>query len=154
MSRRVFITGVGAVTPLGVGAARLLERWAAGESGIEDGAGRCDEYRPEDVLSKKELRRSDRFVQLATGACEEALEQAGWKHEMPVAPEHVGCIVGTGIGGLGSREHEHEGLLERGAKKLAALAGPLVVAKRGTARPGQRHGLRGRGVRPVAAAPA
>jgi len=143
MSRRVLITGVGAVTPLGVGAARLLERWAAGECGIEEGVGRCDEYRPEEVLDKKEIRRMDRFVQLAIGACEEALEQAGWKDGAPVEPERVGCIVGTGIGGLGSLEHEHVTLLENGAKKVSALAVPLMMANAGTAGLAMRYGLRG-----------
>ena len=68
MTRRVVITGVGAVTPLGVGATTLVERWAAGECGIADGFGRCDEFDPTDVLTRKEARRADRFTQLAVSA--------------------------------------------------------------------------------------
>ena len=78
MRRRVVITGLGAVTPLGAGARRLHARWSAGECGIEDGVGRCSEFEPSEVLSAKEVRRSDRFTQLALAASAEALDDAGW----------------------------------------------------------------------------
>ena len=77
MTRRVVITGVGAVSPLGNGAGTLYERWKAGECGIESGVGACSDFEPAEVLTKKELRRTDRFAQLAIAACEEAVEQAG-----------------------------------------------------------------------------
>ena len=67
MTRSVVITGVGAVTPLGVGARTLHERWSAGVSGIEDGFGRATEFEPKEHLSIKEVRRSDRYTQLALG---------------------------------------------------------------------------------------
>ena len=70
------ITGVGAVSPLGVGARTPFERWVAGESGIEDGLARCDGFDPTDFLSKKEARRSDRFTQLSIGAAQEAISAA------------------------------------------------------------------------------
>ncbi len=65
MTRTVAITGVGAVSPLGVGARTLHERWSAGRSGIEDGYGRASEFEPKEHLSIKEARRADRFTQLA-----------------------------------------------------------------------------------------
>ena len=68
MTRSVVITGVGAVTPLGVGARTLHERWSAGQSGIEDGFGRASEFEPKEHLSIKEVRRADRFTQLALAA--------------------------------------------------------------------------------------
>ena len=77
MTRSVVITGVGAVTPLGVGARTLHERWTAGVSGIEDGFGRASEFEPTEHLSVKEVRRSDRFTQLALAAAREALEEFG-----------------------------------------------------------------------------
>ncbi len=83
MSRSVVITGVGAVTPLGVGARTLHERWSAGRSGIEDGLGRCDEFEAKEHLSVKEVRRSDRFTQLALTAADEALADAGWDDDTP-----------------------------------------------------------------------
>jgi len=67
MSRRVVITGMGAVTPLGLGAEDLFRRWAAGECGIEDGVGRCDEFEATDFLSQKEIHRSDRFTRTSAG---------------------------------------------------------------------------------------
>ena len=70
MTRSVVITGVGAVTPLGVGARTLHERWSAGVSGIEDGFGRATEFEPKEHLSTKEVRRSDRFTQLALAAAQ------------------------------------------------------------------------------------
>ena len=78
MTRTVVITGVGAVTPLGVGARPCTSAGAPGESGIEDGFGRASEFEPEEHLSIKEARRADRFTQLALAAADEALEDAGW----------------------------------------------------------------------------
>ena len=143
MRRRVVITGVGAVTPLGVGAAPLIERWSAGECGIEDGAGRCHEFDPLDFLSRKEARRSDRFVQLAIAAAEEAVAQAGWADGLPYEPSRVGCIVGTGIGGLGSLEEQQRKLIEEGPKAVSPLAVPLMMGNAGAAAVAMRHGLHG-----------
>jgi 3-oxoacyl-[acyl-carrier-protein] synthase II len=134
---------MGAVTPLGVGARTLHERWAAGECGLEDGVGRCDEFAPEEVLSRKEVRRSDRFTQLALSAAAEAIEQAGWDDALPVDDERVGCIIGTGIGGLESLEREHAVLLDRGAAKVSPLSVPLLMGNAGSAAVAMRHGLRG-----------
>ena len=97
--RRVVVTGLGAVTPLGVGAAPLHERWAAGEVGIADGAGACRDFEPKELLSVKEARRLDRFAQLAVVAADEAMQQAGWNGERPYDPLRIGCIIATGIGG-------------------------------------------------------
>ena len=97
MTRNVVITGVGAVTPLGVGARTLHERWSAGQSGIEDGYGRATEFEPKEHLSIKEVRRADRFTQFALIASDEAFKEAGWDgDDPPYDPRRVGCIVGTG----------------------------------------------------------
>ena len=69
MSRRVVITGVGVVSPLGNGASTLHERWKAGECGIESGVGACNEFEPAEVLTKKELRRTDRFAEGLSSVC-------------------------------------------------------------------------------------
>jgi hypothetical protein len=64
MKRTVVITGMGAVTPLGMGAQALHERWASGVCGIVDGAGACTDFEPSEFLSVKEVRRLDRFSQM------------------------------------------------------------------------------------------
>ena len=69
MTRRVVITGVGAVTPLGVGARALHERWTAGACAIEGGEAPCADFDPTVAMTAKEARRSDRFTQLAVAAC-------------------------------------------------------------------------------------
>jgi 3-oxoacyl-[acyl-carrier-protein] synthase II len=143
MRRRVVITGIGAVTPLGVGAKALIERWSAGESGIEDGWGRADEFDPGDFMTRKEARRSDRFAQFAIAASEEALGQAGWQPDIPYDPSRVGCVIGTGIGGLGSLEEQEGVLRERGAKAVSPLSVPLMMGNAGAAALAMRHGIHG-----------
>ena len=143
MSRRVVITGVGAVTPLGVGAETLHERWSAGRSGISDGLGRANEFEPRDHLSVKEVRRSDRATQLALTAAGEATAQAGWEEELPYDGERVGCIIGTGIGGMNTIESEHDVLRERGGERISPLAVPLMMANAPSGVITMRYGLRG-----------
>jgi 3-oxoacyl-[acyl-carrier-protein] synthase II len=140
----VVITGVGAVSPLGVGARALHERWCAGASGITDGAGRCSEYDPAEHLSIKETRRADRCTQLARVAAAEALEDAGWELDAPAYdPEEVGCVVGTGIGGIETLESSHAELRDRGPRAVGPLTVPLMMANAPAAAIALRHDLRG-----------
>jgi 3-oxoacyl-[acyl-carrier-protein] synthase II len=143
MTRRVVITGVGAVTPLGVGSQPLIERWSAGESGIEDGFGRCREFDPLDFLSKKEARRCDRFAQMAIVAAAEAIDQAGGVEGLPYEPHRIGCVIGTGIGGLPSLEENQRKMIERGEKAVSPLAVPLMMGNAAAAAVAMRHGLHG-----------
>ena len=143
MSREVVITGVGAVTPLGIGAETLHERWSAGASGIADGFGRADEFEPRDHLTVKETRRSDRATQLALTAAGEATEAAGWGDDLPYDGDRVGCIIGTGIGGMNTIEAEHDVLRERGGDKVSALAVPLMMANAPSGVISMRYGLHG-----------
>jgi 3-oxoacyl-[acyl-carrier-protein] synthase II len=143
MKRRVVITGVGAVTPLGVGAEPLLRRWAAGESGIVDGEGAAREYVVKEHLSVKVARRADRFAQLAMVASDEALAQAGWNGEKPYESERIGCILATGIGGLESLEGQHDNLRDKGEKAVSPLSVPLFMVNAGAAALSMRHDLRG-----------
>ncbi len=130
MKRRAVITGLGAVTPLGLGAAALHGRWADGELGIADGAGACREFAPAEYLSVKEVRRLDRFSQLALVAAGQALDQAGWAGEHPYDPLRIGCIVATGIGGIETVEIQHDVMRDRGAKMVSPIGIPSTCPTR------------------------
>jgi 3-oxoacyl-[acyl-carrier-protein] synthase II len=143
VTRRVAITGVGAVTPLGIGAETLVDRWAAGQSGIEDGLGRCSSFDPHEHLSRKVARRADRFTQFALVAADEALADAGWDGEPPFAPERIGCIVGTGVGGIGTIEEQHSVLESRGPQSVSSLTAPLLMPNAAAGVIAMRHGFRG-----------
>ncbi len=143
MKRRVLITGLGAVTPLGVGAATLHDRWGAGECGIIDGAGACSTFAPGEHLSVKEVRRLDRFSQLAIVASGEAVAQAGWQAELPYDPLRVGCVIATGIGGIGTVESSHDVMRDRGAKMVSPLGVPQYMPNAAAASVSMKHGLRG-----------
>lgn len=141
--RPVVITGLGAVTPLGVGARTLHERWTAGACGVRDGEAPCAEFAPTDFLSVKEARRADRFTQLAIAASDEALADAGWDGEAPYDPRRVGAIFGTGIGGISTLEANHSRLESKGADSVSPLAVPLMMSNAGSAALAMRHDLRG-----------
>jgi 3-oxoacyl-[acyl-carrier-protein] synthase II len=144
MKREVVVTGIGAVSPLGVGATKLYERWRDGSSGIENGEGAATEFDPTDHLSVKEARRSDRFAQFAMVAGDEALEQAGWdRDELPYDTTRIGCVYGTGIGGIGTLERGKELLIEHGEKKVPPLSVPLMMSNAAPGMLAMRYGLHG-----------
>jgi 3-oxoacyl-[acyl-carrier-protein] synthase II len=141
--RQVVITGLGAVTPLGVGAHALHARWAAGECGIVDGAGACADFEPSDHLSVKDVRRLDRFSQFAVVAAQEALEQAGWTDGSPYDSLRVGCVIGTGIGGIQTVIAQHNVLRDKGPKSVSPLGIPALMANAATAAVSMKHHLQG-----------
>jgi 3-oxoacyl-[acyl-carrier-protein] synthase II len=143
LSREVVITGVGAVSPLGVGARTLHERWSAGVVGIEDGQGAATEFDPTEHLTIKEARRADRFTQFAIVAGDEALAEAGWSDELPYEAERIASILGTGIGGIGTLERGKEILMEDGAKKVPPLSVPLMMSNAAAAAVSMRYKLHG-----------
>jgi 3-oxoacyl-[acyl-carrier-protein] synthase II len=143
MKPDVVVTGIGAVTPLGVGARTLHERWTAGASGIEDGEGACTEFDPTEFLSIKEVRRADRFTQFALVSSDEAIAEAGWDGELPYDPTRIGSIIGTGIGGIGTLTHNHQVLLEQGPGKVSPLSIPLMMGNAGAGAVSMRHKLLG-----------
>src|SRR5271156_1421627 len=147
----VVVTGVGAVTPLGVGARALHERWCAGACGIEDGEGACTDFDAKDFLSTKEARRADRFTQLAIAACGEALADAGWGQAqgdgpaggLPSPPERIGCVLGTGVGGIATLTDGQDTLRERGGEYVSPLSVPLMMSNAAAGALSMAHGLRG-----------
>ena len=141
---RVVITGVGAITPLGNSARELHEGWLAGRSGIADGLGACTDFDPTEFMSTKEARRSDRFAQLAIAAAAQAVADAGWDESDPPAdPGEVGCVIGSGIGGMATFEAQCEILRERGAERVSPLAIPLIMGNAAAGLVAMRHGLQG-----------
>ena len=143
MKPKIVVTGLGAITPLGIGASALHERWARGECGIVDGAGACTDFEPKDFLSVKEVRRLDRFSQLAVVAAGEALAQAGWEDEPPYEPWRIGCVIATGIGGIQTVEAQHDVMRDRGAKYVSPLGIPQYMPNAGAAAVAMKYGLRG-----------
>jgi 3-oxoacyl-[acyl-carrier-protein] synthase II len=143
MKPDVVVTGIGAVTPLGVGARTLYERWKAGESGIADGVGAATDFDPTEYLTVKQARRSDRFSQFAMVASDEALQEAGWTEELPYDATRVATLIGTGIGGIGTLEANHKLLLEKGPKAVSPLSIPLLMGNAASAAVSMRHDLRG-----------
>jgi 3-oxoacyl-[acyl-carrier-protein] synthase II len=141
--RRVVVTGIGAVTPLGIGAEILHDRWADGVVGIADGFGRADEFDPADHLSVKEARRLDRFSQLALVAAGEAIAQAGWIGELPYDPLRAGCVLASGIGGQSTVEAQIQVMLERGDRQVSPLSIPQCMPNAAAAAITMKHHLQG-----------
>jgi len=138
------ITGIGAVTALGVGAETLFTGWAGGRSGIVDGEAPAADFEPTDFLSRKEARRADRSSQLLLAAGDEAFAQAGWGSpgdELPYDPARIGSIIGSGIGGFITLTENHKALLE--GRPVSALAIPLLMANGPTGQIALRRGLLG-----------
>ena len=123
--RRVVVTGLGLVTPLGTGVEKTWKALCAGESGIgritrfdpsgydAQIAGEVKDFDPAQFIEKKEIKKMDTFIHYAVGASQLAVEDA----RLTVAPEEatrVGVYIGSGIGGLGSIEHYHDVLKEKG----------------------------------------
>lgn len=170
MGRPVAITGVGAITPLGMGARTLFERWAAGQVGIVDGEAPCSDFDPVAALGPKTARRTDRFAQFALAASDEALTDAGWlappdtdsestpsgspqptppggaksaPDSLTYASDRIGCVIGTGIGGIGTIETQQDVLRDRGAKRVSALSVPLLMSNAAAGTVAMRHSLQG-----------
>src|SRR5688572_15047529 len=138
MERRVVITGMGAITPLGLRLDTIWDKLCRGFSGINTItrfdttdfpvriAGEARGFVPEDYLDKRDLRRSDRFVQFAVAASQEALQDAGLTINAANA-ERVGVYIGSAFGGLESLEAVHRQLLEKGPNRVSPLFPAIVL---------------------------
>lgn len=136
--RRVVVTGISMITPLGIGVEKSWEGLLAGKSGIRritqfDSsqfptkiAGEVDGFNPEDYIEIKEIKKMDRFIHFAIAVARMALEDSGLKITDDNA-ERVGVIVGSGIGGLASLERYHTVLMERGPRKLTPFFIPMLI---------------------------
>ncbi|SEA67022.1 3-oxoacyl-[acyl-carrier-protein] synthase II [Desulfuromusa kysingii] len=136
--RRVVVTGLGVVSPLGTG---VEKNWAAvtsGQSGISaitrfdaselptQIAGEVKDFNAEDYIAKKEIKKMDLFIQYGLAAAEMALQDSGLEIN-DVNAERVGVLVGSGLGGLPAIEKYHQVLLERGYKKITPFFIPMLI---------------------------
>jgi len=154
IQRRVVVTGVGAVTPLGL---TMNETWTAalaGKSGIAkitrfptEGydvtfAGEVKNFNPDLYVHKKEQKKMDLFIQYAMASTKMALEDA--KLEItPELGERAGTIIGVGMGGLPSIEEQHQKLLERGPGRLSPFFIPMVITNLAAGQISIQYGLKG-----------
>jgi 3-oxoacyl-[acyl-carrier-protein] synthase II len=143
--RRVVITGMGVVCPLGVEVDAFWDRLIAGESGIRPIArfdpsrfdvhfgGECAEFEPTRWIDRREVKRLDRFAQFALAAAIDAVKDAGLDLARLDA-DRFGVILGSGIGGLTELEDQHHRLIEKGPDRVSAFTIPklMVNAASGT----------------------
>jgi 3-oxoacyl-[acyl-carrier-protein] synthase II len=154
VKRRVVITGVGLVTPLGVGIENVWQRILRGESGVgpitrfdatqheTKFAAEVKEFKPEDYISPKEIKRMDLFIQYALAAAKIAMEDSGLDMGKEDA-ERVGVIVGTGLGGLPTLEKYHSILLERGPGRISPFFIPMLIANEAPGHIAIQFGIKG-----------
>ena len=138
-TRRVFVTGIGIISPLGLDSASTWKNLVEGQSGIDfitafdaEGfdtrfAGEVKGFDPESYLERKEARRMDRFAQFAAVAAKEACRQA---HLTPAAGDayRVGVIIGSGIGGINTLSQQMEVLSQRGPRRVSPFLIPMMLA--------------------------
>jgi len=136
--RRVVITGLGIVSPVGIGVAENWENIVAGKSGItritrfdpsrlsSQIAGEVKGFDPGQYLSAKEIRRMDRFIHLGLAAGIEAIKDSGIE-VTPLNAERIGVNIGSGIGGLPLIEDSHNALLKGGPRKISPFFIPGTI---------------------------
>ncbi len=137
--RRVVITGIGIISPIGIG---IEEFWGAikeGKNGVDyitkfdtEGystkiAAEVKDFKPEDYMDKKEAKRMDRFTQFAVAASKLAVEDAQLKLDS-INKERFGVIIGSGVGGLATLEEQHEKLLKKGPKRISPFFIPMMIS--------------------------
>ena len=154
MKRRVVVTGVGLVTPLGVGIENVWKRILNGESGIGPTtrfdvtrhdtkfAGEVKDFMAGDFVSPKEIKRIDFFIQYALAASKIAIEDSGLDMGREEA-ERVGVVVGTGLGGLPTLEKYHSILLERGPGRISPFFIPMLIANEAPGHIAIQFGIKG-----------
>ena len=156
MKRRVVVTGLGAVTPIGTGVEKFWKNLVNGVSGIDriasfdpdefkltvKIAGEVKDFDPLNFMDKKEASRVSRFIQFALGAAEEAIKDSGIK-EADYDPLRIGVIIGTGIGGLMDIEREHSVLLSKGARRVSPFFIPYGISNMASGIVAIKHGFKG-----------
>lgn len=156
-SRRVVVTGMGLVSPVGNDVATSWQNLLAGKSGgalvtafeaTEDFPCRigCEVkgFEPLDYMDKRDAKRFDRVSRFAIAASAQALKDAGFA-EAPtgIEPERFGVIIGSGIGGISTFEEQHRKLIEAGPSRVSPFFIPMFIPDISTGLVSMRWGLRG-----------
>ena len=151
--RRVVITGLGPVTPIGTGAQAFAQAQRAGKSGVT----RTTRYDPQHVASKiagevkedlgewvdaHEARKLDRYVQLALAGAQLAVEDSGLSAD-EIAGERTGTVIGSGIGGIKTFEDQSRVMFERDASRLSPMFVPMMIANMATGHVAMKYGATG-----------
>ena len=152
--RRVVVTGMGAVSPFGIGVDKLWENLIEGNSGVrvfqnvnpEDhvvkiGA-EVPDFKPEEFIDAKDCKRMDRFIQFAVVASIEAMKDSGLDLEKEDLTR-IGVIAGSGAGGFMSIEKNHTAMLQKGFNKCSPFTVPMLICNMGSGRIAMHFGLRG-----------
>jgi 3-oxoacyl-[acyl-carrier-protein] synthase II len=152
--RRVVVTGLGLVTPLGIGVPKTWEKLCQGQSGIGpisrfDAsqysvriAGEVKNFDPANFIEKKEVKKMDTFIHFAVAASQEAVDDAKLVVTSDNA-DRVGVYIGAGIGGLPAIEHYHKILLERGPDRVSPFFIPMVIINLASGQVAIRFGAKG-----------
>ena len=154
MTRRVVVTGVGLLTPLGIGTEASWEAIRAGKSGIGSItrfdatafscriAGEIKGFDPSNYIEKKEIKKMGRFIHFAVAAADFALKDSGLKVTPDIA-EMVGVYIGSGIGGFEVIEREHQTLLEHGPRRISPFFIPATIINLASGHVSIRSGAKG-----------
>ncbi len=162
LERRVVITGIGMVTPLGLDTKTTWKRLVAGESGIGhisafDAenfdtriAGEVKDFDATEYMTRKEARRADRFTQLAVAATREALSSADFQVTDDNS-ERVACLIASGIGGIITLCEQQDVLRERGPDRISPFLVPMILVNMASGVVSMRETLKGVNIAPVSA---
>lgn len=154
MKKRVVITGMGAITPIGNDVETFWENAKNGVCGIDfikgfdtenfkvKVAGEVKNFEASDYVEKKETKRMDRFCIFAMAAAKEAVTNSGLNLEV-VDSERFGVIVGTGIGGIGTIEREHTKLMEKGPHRVSPMLIPMIIGNMAAGNIAIKYGAKG-----------
>ena len=152
-NRRVVVTGLGAVTPLGNNVKDTWEGLKNGKCGIAPItqfntekfkaklAAEVKDFDPKEYLEVNDVLRTDRYAQLAVAAAKQAVDESGI--EGNVEPERFAVMFGTGIGGIGTFEKEHTKLMEKGPRRVSPLFIPMMIGNMAAGMIAIRHDCRG-----------
>ena len=154
MKKRVVITGLGAITPVGNTAADFWQALLAGKSGIgpitrfdaaeydAKIAGEVKGFEPTAFIDKKEARRMDRFTQFAIAAAKMALDDSGIDLEK-TDKSRIGSFVGSGIGGMDTLHEQYKNLFEKGPNRVSPFFIPMMIANMAAGQVSIAFGLQG-----------